>query len=401
MSFTQKCCLGRVYDPSRAYNGYTVFSPVGQKDVWLVDMEGNFVHRWKLPRVLGMNGVLLPNGNLMAGVRIPGGPVESLPGAGEGIVELDWDSNIVWKYEDQYMNSHEQFRMDNGNTMTSHWKPVPDGLACKIPGGIPGTEFKGQVWVDVLREINPKGEVVWELPLDEVLDPEQETICPLCPRETWTYVNSIVVLPDDNVLICMRVTNTLAIIDKKERKIKWRFGRNVLGHPHNPTMLENGNVLVFDNGLHTRSGSLSVGSYSRVLEINPKTNDIEWEYKDKSIANFYSSVGGGAQRLPNGNTLICECIKGKIFEVTPDKEVVWEFINPFYLDYPRGGIGWTNAVFRSLRYGPDFPAFQGKNLRPDKFGWVLVEKGKEMEGARAVSEMMEDKVRERMEHLGY
>jgi len=391
-----------LYDPSRAYNGYTLYATVGQKNMWLVDMHGNFVHRWNLPRTLGMNAVLLTNGNLMAGVRVPGGPIEALPGAGEEIVELDWDGNVVWKYEDLYMNSHEQCRMDSGNTMITRWKPVPDDLARRIQGGTPGTEHEGQVWTDVLREISPEGEVLWELPFDELLDPEVDTLCPLCPRETWTYINSVVVLPDDNILVCLRLINTLAIIDKKARKIKWRWGRDVLGHPHNPTLLDNGNILLFDNGHHNRSSSVGVTGFTRVLEVNPETDDIEWEYTDKNLCSFFSSLGGGAQRLPNGNTLICEAVKGRIFEVTPDKRVVWEFVNPFYFDYPRGGFGWTNAVYRAMRYGPDHPALQGKELNPDRYVWALQEKGESTEGiASAVSEDMDEKMRKRLEALGY
>ena len=90
--------------------------------------------------------------------------------------------------------------------------------------------------------------------------------------------------------------------------------------PHHASLLENGNILLFDNGTSRK--------YSRVLEVNPGTEKIEWEYKAPNPESFYSETRGAAQRLPNGNTLITESHKGRVFEVTPDKEIVWEFYNP-------------------------------------------------------------------------
>lgn len=244
MSVTQTSWeLARVYDLSRVYNGYTMYSPWSQKDVWLINMKGQFVDHWRLPRVLGEMGVLLPNGNMMCGVRIPGGPVEYLPGQGEQLLEMDWEGNIVWKYDDPYMNSHEQCRMENRNTMITRWTPIPRDLAARVKGGIPGNERNGTMWGDVLQEISPEGKVVWECPVYELLDPDIDILCPLCPREQWTYINSLVVLPDGDILVSLRLINTIAIIDKDRREIKWRWGRHELGHQHNPTLLDNGNVL--------------------------------------------------------------------------------------------------------------------------------------------------------------
>lgn len=312
---------------------------------------------------------------------------------------MNWNGDIVWKYEDPYMNSHEHYRMKNGNTMITHWEPIPHELASRVKGGIPGSERDGTMWGDVLQEISPDGNVVWECPVYELLDPGTDILCPLCPRETWTYINSVVVLPDENILVSLRLLNTIAIIDKNKRKIKWRWGHHKLGHQHNPTMIDNGNILIFDNGLHTQISSNGIGSCTRVLEVNPKTNKIEWEYKDRNKAKFYTPVCGSAQRLPNDNTLICESTKGRLFEVTPDKEVVWEFFNPFYHDYLRGGLGWINIVYRAQRYAPDYEGLRGKILDSNKFEWVLQERGKPKE--RKISAEQEEVVRTRLEAMGY
>ena len=95
------------------------------------------------------------------------------------------------------------------------------------------------------------------------------------------------------------------------------------------------------------------------------------------------------QRLPNGNTFICEGAWGRFFEVTPDKEVVWEFTNPFYSW--RTEFQWTNQVFRAYRYGPDHAALKGKNLDPDRVELTLREKPMGQEQA----------IQERLGRLGY
>ena len=390
-----------IHDPSKAYNGYVLYSPHMQRNVWLIDMRGQFVHTWRLPRPLRFSGTLLPNGNMVCGGMVPEGPGYALPGSGGEVLELDWDSNVVWKYEDPYINSHEIARMKNGHTLICHMRHIPLDLAAKIKGGVPGSErdtVDGVMWGDVLQEISPDGKVVWECPVYELLDPEIDIMCPLCPRNCWTYINSNVVLPDGNILVSLRFINTIAIIDKKKREIKWRWGSGELGHQHNATMLDNGNILVFDNGLHRSGSGVGIGSYSRVLEINPKTNKIEWEYKDKCPTRFHTCINGSAERLPNGNTLICESTKGRLFEVTHNKEIVWEFFNPFHVDYKRTNAGWINIVFRAIRYSPEYEGLKGRCLDPDRLEWVLQEKGKPVYPAR---EEEEETVRTRLGKLGY
>jgi hypothetical protein len=83
--------------------------------------------------------------------------------------------------------------------------------------------------------------------------------------------------------------------------------------------------------------------------------------------------------------------------VTPDKEIVWEFINPFYEFHDV--LGWTNHVFQAHRYGCDYPGLIGKKLEPGKFELVLREKGKkEPEEGEAPGEKS---VGRRLKMLGY
>ena len=79
-------------------------------------------------------------------------------------------------------------------------------------------------------------------------------------------------------------------------------------------------MLLFDNdGLSGRS---------TIWEFNPITEEVNWYYRGSETRPFYSEVCGTARRLSNGNTLITESDNGHVFEVTQEKEIVWEFYNP-------------------------------------------------------------------------
>ena len=86
-----------------------------------------------------------------------------------------------------------------------------------------------------------------------------------------------------------------------------------------------------------------------LFRSDPRTSAIVWEYRDQSLFDFWSPYISGAQRLANGNTLICEGCDGRIFEVTHDGEVVWEYVNPHFA-VERGRPGLNNWVFRAFRY---------------------------------------------------
>jgi len=354
------------YNPMKAYNGYTLFTPMGCTNAWLIDMQGRFVHNWTLPNIPANDGRLLPNGHFIYSCRIKWDPAEmkkrgipELSGYGGLIREVDWDNNLIWEYKDPFMH-HDFYRMKNGNTMVIKFVEVPREVMVKVKGGIPGTEDNGKMWCDALNEVTPEGKVVWEWLSYEHLDPVEDSICPLCPRKEWTHGNACSVLPNGDILVSFRNINTVCIIDKKTGNIKWRWGHGLgeLAHQHDANMLPNGNILIFDNGAHR---AITEVNLSMVIEVNPKTRKIEWEYRGKPVTDFYSSVCSGARRLPNGNTLICSATQGRFFEITDKGEIVWEYINPFYGEKE---FGITNMVFRAYRYGPDYEGLKGKILDP-------------------------------------
>jgi outer membrane protein assembly factor BamB len=193
------------------------------------------------------------------------------------------------------------------------------------------------------------GDVVWEWRSWEHLDFETEVITPQDHREEWTHGNTVAELADGNLVVSFRNISTVAIIDRATGAIRWKLGGPPLAQQHDPRPLPNGNLLIFDNGPHRRDHP---APYSRVIEVNPRTSEIVWEYQDQSLFDFFSPYISGAQRLANGNTLICEGCDGRIFEVTPDGQVVWEYVSPHFFVEP-GRPGLNNWVFRAFRHTPD------------------------------------------------
>ncbi|MCD1296018.1 aryl sulfotransferase [Methanocella sp. CWC-04] len=353
-----------VYEKDMAFNGYTLYSSLaGDKSmgsegvVYLVDMEGNIVHRWLTDHVPGDHGHLLPDGTLLFSGVVNTGPS---PGGGKGgvIQEIGWNGTVLWEYSDDRMH-HDHFRMPDGNTLAIVWESLPADFSGRIPGGIPGTEDAGSMWSDAIIEIDRNGSVVWEWHCHEHLDPEKYTIHSLDKRNEWTHVNSVKYIPAGNmfngresILISIRELDTVAIIDKGTGDIVWEWGHGILNHQHDARMLDNGNILIYNNYENDDSLVKTGGllPHSSVIEVDPRTGDIVWRYDIESEDGtiFFSCLISGASRLPNGNTLICEGCSGRIIEVTPDKKIVWEFTNPCYPVSLKG-----NSVYRAYRYGPE------------------------------------------------
>jgi len=247
------------------------------------------------------------------------------------------------------------------------------------------------MWSDCLSEINAAGELVWEWRGYEHLDPEVDIICPLCFRNEWTHANSFVVTPYGDILASFMKTNTIAIINKETGDIDWRWGGFLkLAHPHDVSWLDNGDAMVLGCGIHL--AGMEVGN-SEILRIEIESNNIVWQFTEDSVVNFYTPCKGSFQRLPNGNTLICEGDAGRIFEVTEGKETVWEFINRFYQPSPI--YGRNNMLFRAYRYEPDYEGLRRHSLKAGRLQPVLQEEGKPRVGKE------EQAVRDRLGSLGY
>ena len=340
------------HDPAKASPGYTLYAPMsGNGEVYLLAPNGDVAHQWQMPYPPGLYGYLLPNGNLFYGgkVRDDGGwdIFEAMKRFKGGIMlEADWDGNILWEHRDPY-HHHDARRTESGGCLYMTVERMDDAQAAKISGGQSGTDAGG-MYADVLVEVDADGNRIWEWRAAEHLDPDRHVITFNDLRDEWSHGNTVVPLPNDRVMFSFRNISTVGIIDKASGNIEWQIGDEALAQQHDPSLLDNGNVLIYDNGSHSRHNPLPA---SRVIEVNPASNEIVWEYRDNPPFNFFSAYISGARRLPNGNTLITEGHFGRIFQVTPAGEVVWEYINPHFAPNEQGYE--VNSVFRATHYLPE------------------------------------------------
>ena len=342
----------KAHDPALAYDGYTLFAPMfGDGTVYLIDMNGKTAHTWKLPHAPGLYGYLLDNGNLFYGGK-PMQEVERLPlwqrafKAGS-VMEVDWRGRVLWevRHPDHH---HDARKLSNGNVMLLCMEKIARDLIPRVQGGLPGTEDGGEMYADYLVEMTTTGQRVWEWHSATHMDPNTDRINPQDRREEWTHGNTVAERADGNLVVSFRNISTVVIIERPTGKVIWKLGPPTLAQQHDPRPLPNGNLLIFDNGAHRRDSPLT---YSRVIEVNPRTSEIVWEYRDPVPFNFFSPYISGAQRLANGNTLVCEGCFGRLFEITAAGAVVWEYVSPYLGPSPR--FGPVNWVFRAFRYGPD------------------------------------------------
>jgi len=343
-----------VHDRKRAAAGYTLFTPLLQKNVYLIDMDGEVVHQWELPGQPGNYAYLQPNGNLLAASWDGGGP-DGLAARGGLIREYDWDGAVVWEHRDE--NQHHDFRRrPNGNLVYLTLELMPADIAARVQGGAPGSEHKaGGIWGDVVREVNAAGDTVWEWRIWEHLDVADHPLTHTRERHEFGHANTIVPIGADGIGICCRYLDWVGVIDRATGELTYRRHEPDWGGPHDFQQLETGNFLIFAN----RNNQLPRGS--KVVEWDPGTGATVWEYRGNPSHTFDSHYISGCQRLWNGNTLICEGLWGRLFEVAPDGEIVWEYVSPFTTRRESGpSVGDQSTVFRAYRYAADGPELRGR-----------------------------------------
>ncbi|WP_051459763.1 aryl-sulfate sulfotransferase [Methylomicrobium lacus] len=397
------------YDPVKAFNSFILFTG-GDNIAHLIDMNGNSVHEWK--DAASHSTLIDPavNGGKLGHVFVT---LETTEGKGTGLVpgqinrriaktvgELDWDGNTVWSFGDKApggaaQQHHDWARLPNGNTaVLANWVHAVKGFKQK------------EVLDDVIYEVNPAGEVVWKWIASEHLNefgftPAELKLVKNAPIADYLHVNNLkVVGPNrwfaagdkrfapDNLLFDSRNANFIAIIDRQSGKIVWRLGPHYaeatiegqlprktprpvdqISAQHDAHIIPEGlpgagNLLVFDNqgiaGYPPAAVPRTGGS--RVLEIDPVKNEIVWQYSGESSGgpawSFRSTHISAARRLPNGNTFIDEGQSGRLFQVTPDGDIVWEYVNPY------GKVGEDALT------GKDTANFQLYRGQPVPYAWV-------------------------------
>ncbi len=339
----------RALDAGQACPGFTLFAPLtGDGTVYLVDLHGRVAHAWKMPYPPGLYGYLTERGTLFYNGKIPNETfLGKAPFKGGAALEADWNGKVLW--EVRHPNHHHDGRLlKNGNILLLCATELPDDIAKKVQGGRLETEVNGKMWADYLVEMTKEGRTVWEWRTWEHLDPEKDWITEIQgERSEWTHGNAVIELPDGNLLVSFRDISTIIKIERRTGNIVWKLGAPPLAGQHAPTPLLNGNILIFDNGPHRLDDTFP---FSRVIEVNPTTKKIMWKYQEANVSNFFSPRISNAQRLPNGNTLINDGWFGRLFEVTSQGEVVWEYVSPYFGPASDPPQAQSNYIFRAYRY---------------------------------------------------
>jgi outer membrane protein assembly factor BamB len=277
------------------------------------------------------------------------------------MMEVSHEGKILSEYQDPLAH-HDQNHLDDGTILYTTLEAMTDEEASSVVGGIPGSEgYDGKIYADVIKHVNPcTRELLWKWRVADGLDREKFPLHSSYAREHYPLINSVTFLRDGNVLASLRSVSAVIIISRETGEIIWHLDSTMLAQQHCANELENGNILIFDNGAQRLHES---APYSRVIEVERESKRIVWQYKDRSFPMaFFTPFMGSAQRLRNGNTFIAEAAFGRMFEVTPEGKIVWEYINPHLASY-KGlnakeleDIGFdypSNAVFRSYKYTPD------------------------------------------------
>ncbi|MEQ8955741.1 MAG: aryl-sulfate sulfotransferase, partial [Gammaproteobacteria bacterium] len=393
-----------IYNPEKAWNGYTIIDTADREGAVLIDMNGNVLRRWEEMKGMGPFR-MMPGGHVFGATAFRHPYQESV-----GLLQLSWEGERIW-YFDRYEQVQAYEEDEDGEFVPTEtiwaarhhhdWQREGNPVGYYAPGQEPLLRG-GRTMIlahknvtvpeisdkrledDYIYELNWEGEILWDWLASDHVDELgfSEDARNAIYRSVqfnedrqsadWLHINSATYLgPNpwydagderfhpDHIMISSRTANIIAII-ARDGSIAWRLGPDYTVTPeqaelgqiigqHNPHLIPQGlpgagNLLVFDNGGTGGYGfanparpdgtnSMTRDS-SRVLEINPITLEIVWEYSFGGTERFqfYSAYVSNAQRLPNGNTLVNEGMHGRVFELTPEEEIVWEYVSPFFSD---------------------------------------------------------------------
>jgi hypothetical protein len=340
-----------IHHPHATWPSNTVF-PAPDGTVCEIDMNGAVVRTWR---------PLVPHEPLSLARPLGHGRILALSGT-QRIVELDAANTLLWSYSVPagYTVHNDVQRLANDNTLILCSQRITRPEISPL-----------ELIDDLVIEVDRNGAIVWEwfawqhFAEFELSDAERAGIA--AKGGDWAHVNSADLLPPNshrldaffqgNLILSMRFLNRVITADHGRGDVLYVL-RGVTQGQHDARMIGPGlpgagNLLMFDNGSGTGYAipPMSTRGYSRVLEVDPISGRIVWFYDATRTGlnrfRFSSYVMGGAQRLANGNTLICDAVVGRLFEVTPAGLIAWEYLSPF-IGRDAAGLLSTH-VYRSQR----------------------------------------------------
>ena len=432
--------VGLILNEPESSPGYTLFHLKDGNRVYLIDNAGRVVHTWDLDGVAKL-AKLSPKGDLLVGLRgrggrglriiAPDGTVKwnyRLKGWHHDFLPLP-NGNMLLLARERKTVPEAIAAGVNPACIDARLGVDFDYIVEVRPTGPAEGEivWRWSVWDHLIQDFDPSqanyGAVAEHPELIDVNFRQCEKLTANLQNPAgWVHSNSLDYHPErDQLLISARNLGEVWIIDHSTT-IEEAAGRtggragqggNLLyrwGNPrayragaladqqlfwaHNaqwipPGWPGAGNILIFNNGDEYADARRY---YSSIDEFTPPVDGLNyplapgaaygpaepvWRYTAEPPGSFYSPRRSGVQRLPNGNTLICSTATGNIFEVTPEGEIVWQYINPVVgnaplrqgdpmplLEINRGVPTWANWVYRAIRYPPDYPGLIGLDLTP-------------------------------------
>lgn len=375
---------GVTVNTPEAFPGYTLYTSGHGSAAFLVALDGTVVYSWQLPFSEIWNETspvkapqpdpfmywrkahLLPNGDLLA-IFVATGDTPW----GYGMVKLDKDSRVLWSYLGQ---THHDFDVAGDGRIYALTHEMRDTTYSDHPQlTVPRLD-------DFVVVLSPEGRELKKVSiLDALVDSDYAR---LLDRVVWfnkhdfIHTNSIDLIDaeaarafpfgaEGQVLLSFRELDAVAVLDLDSERFVWARTGNWMAQ-HDSDILPNGHLLLYDN-----LGSHGIGGTTRILEVDPNNGAEVWSYAGNGEQPFESSVRGAQQRLPNGNTLITESSGGRLFEVTPDGRIVWEFLNPVRAEAPDDpGRSILPVVSWGQRVAPQAlaPAFQAELTARQKQG---------------------------------
>ncbi len=402
----------------QVYDGLILYNPVYDRNTYLVDTNRQTVKTWRCANTPAYMPYLMPDSTLWR----PGAYSRAIMRGGVygGLMEqFDWDGNVIRSFiwsDSNHQQHHDIHPMPNGHILLLSW----DRKTRTEAQAMGRVNINGDMWAEEIIEYDPIGDsVVWEWHVWDHLIQDVDSTKPnygvvrdhpelidinlgtLFMYGDWIHANIVEYNEQrDEIIFCSHFLNELYVIDHsttteearghtggrhgKGGDIIYRWGNPLnydrgdssdqvffVVHGANwikPGLIGEGNILVFNNG--DRPGTQN--DYSSVLEITPPLDSNDhyyihpdsafgpegpsWIYSNPGV--FYSAHMSGAYRLPNGNTIINEAVSGRVFEITYDGAVVWQYQAP----------AWTGRV---IKYPRDFTGVkEGLSGIPGQFEFV-------------------------------
>ncbi len=324
-----------VYNKDAASPGVNLLVSGHAPEILLLDMEGNLLYTWwprfddpdwpekALPAAFmktmaWRRAWLFPNGDVLVIAEY------------FALIKMDKEGHILWARPGGF--HHEMEVAEDGRIYVLY----------REHEARPEAGLGKQPLIDYLMVLDSEGKEICRVSLLEAL--ENSYYAPLLRGLDYSYdllhANSLQVLDDThkdripafrkgNVLVCMLNPSLIAAVNIEDQKVEWGQTGQWL-FPHDPTLLPSGEMLLFDN--HGPKWHYMEPMASRVLQFDPMTREVLWEYTGTKDAPFFSYFAGLATPLPNGNILVSETSNGRAFEVTREKEIAWEYKTPYRIN---------------------------------------------------------------------